>query len=69
MSMRLTVGGTSLIEYVNSLRVESAKRLLLDTALTVGEVGHRVGFNDSNYLVRVFTRLVGVSPGRYRTTG
>jgi AraC-like DNA-binding protein len=64
-----TLGGTSLVDYVNALRVENAKRLLRDTRLTVGEVGYRVGFNDCNYFVRVFRRLVGVSPGRYRSSG
>lgn len=56
-----TIGG-----YLARFRVAQAQRLLLSTTLPVTAVGHQVGFGSTSRFYRVFTDLVGESPGRYR---
>ena len=53
-------------DYVNSLRVSHACRLLRDTALPVTEISDAVGFNTQRTFNRAFARHRGCSPGEYR---
>lgn len=50
-------------------RIERAKGLLSETKLNVAEVALACGFSDQSHLTRVFTRLVGDSPARWRKRG
>lgn len=43
-----------------------AKRLLYHTGLSVKEVAHAVGFDDSSYFIRFFKKNTKKSPGNYR---
>ena len=43
-----------------------AKRLLAHTALSVKEIGYNLGYDDPAYFVRLFTKLAGVSPVKFR---
>ncbi|MEG8279219.1 helix-turn-helix domain-containing protein [Streptomyces sp. AHA2] len=52
-------------QYLTSLRVGRARRLLLE-GRSPGEVAVAAGFYDQSHLTRHFRRLVGVPPGRYR---
>jgi AraC family transcriptional regulator len=55
-------------EYVIVRRVERAKQLLQAGAdLSLAEVALRAGFSDQSKLSRHFKRLVGVTPGQFRT--
>lgn len=58
--------GQSPMAYLTQLRVVAAKSLL-ETDLPIGRVAELVGFRDSRYLSRVFRRVVGESPNRFRT--
>lgn len=58
--------GTSPVQYVQRVRVETAKHLLITTPLRVGEVGEAVGFPDPGYFTRVFHTAVGMSPSAFR---
>lgn len=60
--------GQSVMNYINSLRVEKATVLLENTSETITAVAARVGFNDPNYFTRTFKRFMNVSPGEYRRT-
>ena len=53
-------------EFSAALRLERAKRLLLMTDLSVGEVCFEVGYESLGTFTTRFTRLVGVPPGRMR---
>lgn len=53
-------------EYLIQLRLQNAMRLLRNSQLTVSQIAFEVGFNDSNYFTRQFTRRKGVSPLAYR---
>jgi AraC-like DNA-binding protein len=48
------------------LRIDLARRLLADGA-SGSEVAHRTGFADQSHFIRVFKRLTGMTPSRYRS--
>lgn len=56
----------SFFDILNELRVEEAKKLLMDPALKVHEVADQVGFADVAHFSKTFKRLVGRSPVDYR---
>lgn len=51
-------------QYLVARRVDRARRLLLD-GMPPAEAAAAAGFHDQSHLTRHFTRLVGVTPGRY----
>lgn len=57
---------TSLIEYIQNLRVEDAKRLLESTHMPVDEISAYVSYDDTSFFRRLFKRLTGLSPSQYR---
>ena len=58
--------GESLSVYINKIRIEKAKLMLLDNDCALVDVASLCGFEDQSYFTKVFKRLVGVSPKRYR---
>ena len=58
--------GTTPHRYVVERRIERAKRLLRDARRKVHEVASMTGFRTHSHFIRVFQRLVGVSPTVYR---
>jgi AraC-like DNA-binding protein len=52
--------------YLTQLRVQRAKQLLA-AGMRPSEVAPRVGFYDQSQLHRHFRRIVGTTPGRYRS--
>ena len=58
--------GQTFREYLISVRLRSAKSLLLYSNLSVTEIAFSVGFNDSNYFSNVFKKYMGISPIKYR---
>lgn len=59
--------GTNLTEYVNVVRVDKAKELLLKTNLKIGEIYSMVGMDSRQTFMRVFKKYEGYSPSEYRT--
>lgn len=58
--------GENLINYVTSLRMDTAKRLLNDRSLIIKEISAKVGYNDQNYFAKLFRHKFGLSPSEYR---
>ncbi|MGR3662952.1 MAG: helix-turn-helix domain-containing protein [Paracoccaceae bacterium] len=58
--------GKSPKEYLHSLTIQEAKRLLAYTKIDVAAVGYRIGFDDPSYFSRVFMRQTGQSPRAFR---
>lgn len=58
--------GISPRTYINQLRVDAAKWLLLETGEKLETVAAQVGFHDASHLSRLFLRLAGDRPGTYR---
>ncbi|MDQ0899086.1 helix-turn-helix domain-containing protein [Paenibacillus sp. V4I7] len=58
--------GETLINYVQKSRVEKAKKLLLETDLSLTDIYEQVGFVNENYFFRIFKRWTGETPGKFR---
>ncbi|GGX74267.1 GlxA family transcriptional regulator [Saccharospirillum salsuginis] len=58
--------GSSLIEYLQNVRIEEAKRALEHGSLSVEEVSLAAGYEDVSFFRRLFKRLTGLTPGEYR---
>ena len=58
------VHGVNLLEYIQRLRVDAAKKLLRDHSIK--DVAQMVGFWDSQALVRTFKKYEGIGPGEYK---
>lgn len=58
--------GVTFERYLMVQRVEAAKRMLLEPLDTVSDVSEKCGFSDSAYFARVFRKIAGCSPSRYR---
>jgi two-component system response regulator YesN len=58
--------GETFSEYVARVRVDEAKRLLATTQLLVYEVGERVGYPSVEHFSRVFKKVAGISPVKFR---
>lgn len=52
--------------YLNQIRVEKSKALLLSSTATIAEICDMCGFEDQSYHCKVFKKLVGVTPDKYR---
>ena len=53
-------------EFLRHYRIEQAKRMLKDTRKPVSQIARAVGFPDENYFARIFKKLTGQTPSRYR---
>ena len=60
------VTGFSFNEYLNTTRVNMAKRLLKETNLNITRIAEEVGFNTITHFGRTFRKIVGFSPKAYR---
>ena len=60
------VTGKTFTEYINSLRIEYAAKLLSGTNKPITEIAYESGFNDLSYFNRVFKSAKGISPGSFR---
>jgi AraC-like DNA-binding protein len=60
--------GFSLIEYFNQLKTQKACQYLLFTELRVNEIAEKLGIEDPYYFTRLFTKIIGVSPIKYRNS-
>ena len=58
--------GSSIVNYVLSLRISRAKELLRFTDLSIEEIGAQCGISDGNYFSRAFRKIEGISPSEYR---
>ena len=59
--------GKTLVEYLNTIRVEKAKLLLVTTEKTVEEAAYALGYNSPKYFFRVFKSITGMTPAGFKT--
>ena len=52
--------------YLNSLRIDKSKGLLLNGEVPLIEIADMVGYGDQSYFTKVFKRVTGISPGKFR---
>ena len=58
--------GKTASEVLNARLVTEAKRALIFTDQSVGQIGYTLGFEDPAYFNRFFSRHVGLAPGQFR---
>lgn len=58
--------GTKFNEYLNSVRIENACKLLKNTNVSINEISLKVGYSNVVSFNRAFKRIYNMSPGQYR---
>lgn len=58
--------GTTPMEYVISLRLDYAAKLLSNKDLNVTQVALQSGFSDPNYFTRIFRKKYNITPSKYK---
>ena len=58
--------GTSVIGYVQNLRIEEAKRLLEGDRMAADDIAAAIGYDNAAFFRRLFKRCTGLTPGQYR---
>jgi len=61
--------GMSVLQRLTELRIASAKSLLVESVLSVGQIAGEVGIISFSHFARTFKEHVGVSPSDYRRSG
>lgn len=61
------VVGETLVDHITGVRVEEAKKMLSDPAVSIKEACFAVGYNDPNYFSRVFKKVTGQTPTEFRS--
>jgi YesN/AraC family two-component response regulator len=57
---------TTFSNYVSEYRLEEAKKLLVQTNMTVSEIASKLRYTNSQNFIRFFSKLEGKTPGKYR---
>jgi AraC-like DNA-binding protein len=58
--------GEGLSDYINSVRINEAKKLLSTDKYTIEDVAKAVGYTSSHTFIRVFKKYEGLTPGKYK---
>ena len=59
--------GCTLLWYHNAIRCENAKKMLIETKLSVAEIGFSVGYISPAHFSHQFKKMAGVSPSDWRS--
>ncbi len=62
------VTGLTPMQYITTLRLETARDLLVETNMPVAQIGERCGFSDPFYFSRCFKKQYTLSPMQYRSS-
>ena len=55
--------GLTLMDYINRLKIDYAKRLIQDSSLSVAEISEKLGYNHPSSFIRKFKQITGKTPG------
>lgn len=58
----------TILNYIDKLKLEDAKKLLQEQKLSVTEIAEQLGFNSIHYFCRYFKKHTGLSPREYQET-
>lgn len=57
--------GKTIVDYVNTLRIERTKRLIRENAYTLTQIAAMLNMSSVHYLTALFKKYVGVTPTEY----
>lgn len=60
--------GTTVLDYINGLRIKEAKRLICEKELSITRISEQLGFNSIHYFCRLFKKETGKPPTEYSKT-
>ena len=58
--------GMSFVDYLKQIRIEKAKYLLINSDISVKDIGYQTGFYSMQNFYRVFKKFTYATPGNYR---
>jgi AraC-like DNA-binding protein len=58
--------GIPLMKYITRVKIDNAKKLLLQTRDSVKEIAYKVGFNDEKTFMKRFKQYEDITPTKYR---
>jgi AraC-like DNA-binding protein len=58
--------GITVSEYIQQTKIDEAKKLLAFSKTPIPEICSMLNFNDQSYFTKVFKKIVGVTPKKYR---
>lgn len=58
--------GKNFVEYLNTIRIEKAKSLLLEDKYKYYEIAEMVGISDSHYFSKIFKKYTGFTPSQFK---
>lgn len=60
------IKGITPVEYIQQIRIEQSKVLLMTTEKAIAEIGISVGLSNTPYYITLFKKKTGYTPARYR---
>ena len=63
-----TVFDCTVSEYINTQRVEKSLDLLTKADFSIEEISQKVGFSSTSYYSKVFKKIKGITPLKYKKT-
>lgn len=58
--------GTTINQYITQVRINKSKEYLKNTSTKLYDIGRKVGYKDGKYFTKVFYKVVGIKPKKYR---
>lgn len=58
--------GVPPMQYVMKRRIGEAQNLLMDTDMPIGDIADYLGFSSISHLNTMFSKYIGIPPGKYR---
>lgn len=58
--------GTTIIQYMNSVRLRNACNLLINTKMSVTQIAQQCGYNSSIYFCNIFKKIYSSTPSQFR---
>lgn len=58
--------GVNFSAYLTKIRMEHAKKMLIESNDTIAAIGMQVGYEDQKYFSQAFKKVVGIKPAAYR---
>ncbi|GAA3413714.1 AraC family transcriptional regulator [Paenibacillus hodogayensis] len=57
--------GQTITEYIQQIRINAARDLLINSQMTIGEISEYLGFCEQSHFNKVFKKLTGVPPSTH----